>query len=566
MAVRAWRPMPPPQPQLAVLDVRRHGAGLRERPYFLNHQGLAPRAGRGLAVFAVRRAQALAPEDEFDDEVFEEEDEEDDEEEDDENYEGPWQHALSLLQAMQTRRLQLGEINVGSAVQACLAVRTTKSPMSSRWQQALMLFRTASTKRVLPDPACCGLLIAECEQRGLQTVEQDIISRLRDPSAVKDDILVTATAVANDIAARARKAALKTRISFEKSAQSCGIEALDALRWMLGQLPARKDARILATEPGRLPEEVDALAADLAKVHLGDEESTANADSTALTGSCKCNGCRFRFPLAKVLPHGRLDMSNCHCPHCRRAHSAAFASYVTVQTAAIERLKGGDLVVARSDHCEHLAADVLRIFCGRCFSSLAMLPKVGEVVHVAAGCLEVENFPKVESFIPWCAEKAPPYLGFVPAGKKQRQKAKQTARQGPVTGGCSCGQCQFTLPRFPAELQHCYCGSCRKLSGAAWQTWMPVEGQLQWTRKDTLKLVRTTNHAKRHVCTNCGVFMTIVYDEDGAVWPLAGALDDCYTKEDLALQVSDVSHICVKYKQPWWVLPADGLSRIKGPS
>jgi hypothetical protein len=38
------------------------------------------------------------------------------------NYEGPWQHALSLLQAMQARRLQLGEINVGSAVQACLAV------------------------------------------------------------------------------------------------------------------------------------------------------------------------------------------------------------------------------------------------------------------------------------------------------------------------------------------------------------------------------------------------------------------------------------------------------------
>lgn len=35
--------------------------------------------------------------------------------------------------------------------------------------------RTASTKRVLPDPACCGLLIAECEQRGLQTVEEDIM-------------------------------------------------------------------------------------------------------------------------------------------------------------------------------------------------------------------------------------------------------------------------------------------------------------------------------------------------------------------------------------------------------
>eukprot|EP00439_Symbiodinium_sp_Y106_P027928 s5789_g3.t1 len=50
------------------------------------------------------------------------------------------------------------------------------------------------------------------------------------------------------------------------------------------------------------------------------------------------------------------------------------------------------------------------------------------------------------------------------------------------------------------------------------------------------------------------------------VWPLAGALDDCYTKDDLCLRVSDVSHICVKYKQPWWTLPNDGLQRIKGAS
>ena len=31
------------------------------------------------------------------------------------------------------------------------------------------------------------------------------------------------------------------------------------------------------------------------------------------------------------------------------------------------------------------------------------------------------------------------------------------------------------LVRFPEEMQHCYCSSCRKLSGAAWQTWMPIE-------------------------------------------------------------------------------------------
>eukprot|EP00442_Polarella_glacialis_P050957 CAMPEP_0115074062 /NCGR_PEP_ID=MMETSP0227-20121206/15139_1 /TAXON_ID=89957 /ORGANISM="Polarella glacialis, Strain CCMP 1383" /LENGTH=164 /DNA_ID=CAMNT_0002461003 /DNA_START=66 /DNA_END=557 /DNA_ORIENTATION=+ len=84
----------------------------------------------------------------------------------------PWQHALSLLQDMQSRRLRLSEINVGSAVQACLAVKNSTGP-SLRWQQALGLFKTAAQKGVIPDPACCGSLLAECEQRDLAGVEVD---------------------------------------------------------------------------------------------------------------------------------------------------------------------------------------------------------------------------------------------------------------------------------------------------------------------------------------------------------------------------------------------------------
>ncbi|OLQ00836.1 hypothetical protein AK812_SmicGene16479 [Symbiodinium microadriaticum] len=69
-----------------------------------------------------------------------------------------WEEARMLMtpglkDLLKKGRLRLGEINVGSAVQACLAVRTSKSPLSSRWQQALMLFRTASTKRVRVMPA-----------------------------------------------------------------------------------------------------------------------------------------------------------------------------------------------------------------------------------------------------------------------------------------------------------------------------------------------------------------------------------------------------------------------------
>eukprot|EP00434_Breviolum_minutum_P031565 symbB.v1.2.027910.t1/scaffold2900.1/size67660/3 len=205
---RCWQQWPSSAaPRGAFLH--RHAAGKRGPILWCLPLGIAWRAAPSARIAftsrisrRVRKAKIVQMEDDLDDPIEEEDDPLD--YEDDENYEGPWQHALSLLQAMQARRLQLGEINVGSAVQACLAVRTSKSPMSSRWQQALMLFRTASTKRVLPDPACCGLLIAECEQRGLQSVEEDIMSRLREPSAVEDEVLVTATAVANDIVAKAR--------------------------------------------------------------------------------------------------------------------------------------------------------------------------------------------------------------------------------------------------------------------------------------------------------------------------------------------------------------------------
>eukprot|EP00930_Biecheleria_cincta_P089014 TRINITY_DN78270_c0_g1_i1.p1 TRINITY_DN78270_c0_g1~~TRINITY_DN78270_c0_g1_i1.p1 ORF type:complete len:235 (+),score=33.33 TRINITY_DN78270_c0_g1_i1:28-705(+) len=156
---------------------------------------LAARRQARVTLQAARKAKIVVPE--------EEELEVENDYEDDPEYEGPWQHALSLLAAMQDRRLEIGEINVGSTIQACLAVRTSPSPMSSRWQQAFMLFKTASTKRVLPDPACAGLLLAECEQRGLSHVEQDIMRRLRGERAegsVVEAPLITATAIAQDIA------------------------------------------------------------------------------------------------------------------------------------------------------------------------------------------------------------------------------------------------------------------------------------------------------------------------------------------------------------------------------
>eukprot|EP00930_Biecheleria_cincta_P006362 TRINITY_DN107362_c0_g1_i1.p1 TRINITY_DN107362_c0_g1~~TRINITY_DN107362_c0_g1_i1.p1 ORF type:complete len:343 (+),score=44.61 TRINITY_DN107362_c0_g1_i1:31-1029(+) len=320
-------------------------------------------------------------------------------------------------------------------------------------------------------------------------------------------------------------------------------------------------------------ESMDRLAEDFAKrvsVHDDGDECGGNNDGATIAGVCRCGACKFHFSLSQVLSRGFagvFGLVNCYCQRCRRAHAAAFATYATVKTAGLRDLMGQERVRVRTDSCGGITGEVLRAFCGKCFSSMATLPKVGKVVHISAGCLEVDSMPTVENFTPWCREEASPYLDFVPS-KKQSKKARQDGfGKSTVTGSCSCGNCRYRLRRLPEEMQHCYCGNCRQLSGSAYQTWMPVE-EIKWTSKQTLRLVRTTSHARRHVCTNCGVFLSIVYDEDkDAVWPLAGSLDDgCYTKQDLYARTTDVSHICVKYKQPWWKLPDDGLQRCKDAS
>eukprot|EP00928_Gymnodinium_smaydae_P023834 TRINITY_DN19506_c0_g1_i1.p1 TRINITY_DN19506_c0_g1~~TRINITY_DN19506_c0_g1_i1.p1 ORF type:complete len:374 (-),score=85.16 TRINITY_DN19506_c0_g1_i1:263-1384(-) len=305
---------------------------------------------------------------------------------------------------------------------------------------------------------------------------------------------------------------------------------------------------------------------------IGEEEE----EEEPIAGGCRCGACRFEVPESAVLSRRRsaeadleLEMINCHCGRCRSAHAAAFATFVEVRTADVRVLEGRDVVSVRADACDFLGNEVLRVHCSSCFSALATFARHGDSVLLTAGCLDVDSLPEVSGFVPRCKESAPAYLGYVPkkASKKQRE-ANAAAKVGRATGGCSCGGCRYELKHFPEEFQHCYCEACRRLSGAAWQTWMPTEdGDVVWTKRDSLKLVRTTKHGRRHVCTACGVFLTIVYDEDGAIWPLAGTIDDkCFSAEHLQARVTDVSHICVKWKQPWWTLPSDGLKRVKGAS
>jgi hypothetical protein len=187
-----------------------------------------------------------------------------------------------------------------------------------------------------------------------------------------------------------------------------------------------------------------------------------------------------------------------------------------------------------------------------------------------------------------------------------------------VTGGCTCGLCQYEFDYIaPSEMQHCYCNLCRQLSGGMFMTWVPVSIQQQnfrWinhgyvitntnnkniqqpqhqqlssipdtNRQDAttdgshIPLVRYTDIGKRHMCSQCGSNLSILYDsymddeydydddeDDRVIWLSAAGFDSIRFPFRVEPYLSRLLHICCRFKPKWYPLPKDGIPRIKDAS
>ena len=95
-------------------------------------------------------------------------------------------------------------------------------------------------------------------------------------------------------------------------------------------------------------------------------------------GSCLCGAVAFEF-------EGRpLEMVNCHCRSCRRAMSAGFATFVTVEAEAFRWLAGESNVVRYSGTGSPHAKSA---FCGICGSPMPRNAPSGRV-DIPAGSLD----------------------------------------------------------------------------------------------------------------------------------------------------------------------------------
>ena len=95
-----------------------------------------------------------------------------------------------------------------------------------------------------------------------------------------------------------------------------------------------------------------------------------------------------------------------------------------------------------------------------------------------------------------------------------------------LDGGCLCGAIRYRITALAEDVTHCHCTLCRRSTGAPFVTWLTVPTTAITFTKGTPAERRSTPHAVRTFCEQCGTALT--FREGGrprSVDVTAGSLD-----------------------------------------
>ncbi len=253
------------------------------------------------------------------------------------------------------------------------------------------------------------------------------------------------------------------------------------------------------------------------------------------------------------------DAANCHCSMCRKAHGAAFVTWMGAQPSAFRWLRGTERI-----RRYELMPGSFRPFCSRCGSSLPNKPEGMDRVFVPAGLLDGDPKPGLiphmfaGSKAPWyeIRDAAPQFEAFPPGwgdGVPFPRKTEPTSEA--VRGSCLCGSVAYEIPRpVGGAIVLCHCTRCRRARAAAHNANLFVElERFRWLRGadkvESFKLPDAERFTQAF-CRECGGKVPAVRLR--AVIP-AGTLDD-----DPGIRPA--LHIFVASKAPWFEI-ADDLPR-----
>ncbi len=283
---------------------------------------------------------------------------------------------------------------------------------------------------------------------------------------------------------------------------------------------------------------------------------------SSVRGRCLCG--EIVYELNGELRH----MTHCHCSMCRKAHGAAFATYVAVLARGFRWVSGQDEVTRYES-----SPGFLRSFCPRC-GSVAPTPDDdggistdGDLVFVPAGNLEGDFGTRPEAHI-FVASKAPwytitdalPQFEEYPSDSalpSVAQAPRHSARRGHVAGSCLCGAVAFEYAGTPKVMMNCHCSRCRRAKSAAHASNVFVDpARFSWTEGEDRVVTYRLPDAKRFghaFCRTCGSSVARAVPGAPVVNVPVGALDDDPGTRPRA-------HIYVASKAPWFEI-TDGLPR-----
>lgn len=92
-------------------------------------------------------------------------------------------------------------------------------------------------------------------------------------------------------------------------------------------------------------------------------------------------------------------------------------------------------------------------------------------------------------------------------------------------GGCRCGQVRFEVDGPLKPVTVCHCGQCRTWSGHVWAAAPVPQGGWRLMRDDGLSWYRSSDHARRGFCRDCGSSLFWEGDGEGHTAIAAGAFD-----------------------------------------
>ncbi|KAH8430505.1 GFA family protein [Aspergillus melleus] len=133
-----------------------------------------------------------------------------------------------------------------------------------------------------------------------------------------------------------------------------------------------------------------------------------------------------------------------------------------------------------------------------------------------------------------------------------------------LTGSCACAHIQYTSSTPPSILNNCHCTTCRKQSGAAYQTWaiFPSTSIVFTHGEPDLLSRRSSTFATRSVCSRCGATVSMRYDfSPEMVGIAAGTIDQA---ADSGIVPRPARHIYLREKAGWFEVPDDGAERWEG--